>query len=245
MKNITEQRIFFGHQSVGANILDGLRDLLADSERPEIIEARTPDTCQSPCFIHSRIGENGDPQSKIDDFVSLMDSGFGNNVDIAGFKFCYIDIQESTKVQRLFDTYRDALLMLENKYKDTMFLHITVPIRTAELGLRRIAKNLLGKPSMAAAKNLNRQNFNELMHQQFGNTGRIFDLAGIEATYPNGSRCRSRYNGIDVDSLVPQFTDDGGHLNPRGRRVVGAKFLDALNRLSATSPRTIKKRATG
>ena len=107
--NALTKRIFFGHQSVGSNILDGIGDILTDNEDLKLIESRNPEDCTGSCFFHCRVGTNQDPLSKINDFVSLMETGFGDNVDIACFKFCYIDIQESTNVEQLFKSYRSQM----------------------------------------------------------------------------------------------------------------------------------------
>ena len=229
---IQNKRIFFGHQSVGSNILDGINNILTGDENLKLIESRNPGDCTGPCFFHCRIGKNQDPISKINDFKSLMNSGFGNNVDIACFKFCYIDIQESTNVEQLFETYRNELDLLAQKYKNTTFLHITVPLRTVEHGFRRITKKLLGKKSLAVLKNLNRQAFNEMLVRRYRGTGQVLDLARFESTYPGGQRCKTRSNGTEVYSLVPQYTDDGGHLNARGRIFVAKSFLESLEQLS-------------
>jgi len=224
-------RIFFGHQSVGTNILNGVNEILADNEKLKFVESRDLEDIAGPCFYHCTIGTNRDPISKINDFVTLMHNSFGNNVDLACFKFCYIDIQESTNVEHLFDIYRNQMNALTQTYQNTTFLHITVPLRTAEHGLRRIAKRLLGRESIAVLKNLKRQAFNELMIQEYHDAECLFDLAGVESTYPNGKRCINYINGTKVYSLVPQYTDDGGHLNECGGKFVATKFLDTLKHL--------------
>lgn len=227
-----KKRIFFGHQSVGSNILDGMKNILSDDNDFRPIETRTPGEVKGTGFYHCRVGTNQDPISKINDFVSLMNNGFGKNVDIACFKFCYIDIQESSDVTQLFETYQTAMQSLEETYKNTTFLHVTVPLRTIEPGIRRFAKQLLGKQSIAIIKNYNRQNFNDLMIKTYGPTGRIFDLAEAESTFPNGKRCKGRYGSHSVYALVPQYSDDGGHLNNLGKNIVAEKFLDALERVA-------------
>jgi hypothetical protein len=176
--NILTKRIFFGHQSVGTNILDGVNEILADNEKLKLIESRNLEDFSGPCIYHCKIGANQDPISKINDFVTLIHSSFGNNVDLACFKFCYTDIQELTDVEHLFETYRNEMDPLTQKYQNTTFLHITVPLRTAEYGLTRIVKNLLGRNSIAVIKNLKRQIFNELMIREYNDTGYLFDLAG-------------------------------------------------------------------
>jgi hypothetical protein len=226
-----QKRIFFGHQSVGANIIDGLKDIINGEGSLKVIESRNPHDSREPCLYHSRIGKNQDPLSKINDFISLMDSGFGNNVDIACFKFCYIDIQHTTDVHQLFDTYHNAMDSLSRKYHKTQFLHITVPLRTIEYGARNIFNKLLGRKSIAILNNQRRQIFNKLMIQQYNKSGFIFDLARSESTHPNGTSCKISYDGTTVYSLVPQYTDDGGHLNSYGRYFVATRFLESLEHL--------------
>ena len=224
------QRIFFGHQSVGVNILDGLREHLKD-DSIKIIESRTTVEGDAPCLIHCAIGQNKDPISKLRDFVSLMDNEFGDNVEIACFKFCYIDIQQFTNVDQLFHDYHKELTLLEQRFKKTRFLHITTPLRTTESGLRLILMKLIGRKSQEAGNNLKRQMFNDLMKRQYAKNAALFDLAGIESTHPSGSRCKSNIDGIQVFSLSPEYTDDGGHLNSVGRKIAAKGFLDSIKKM--------------
>lgn len=223
------QRIFFGHQSVGTNILDGTKEILNEGQI-KIIKSRTTANYDGPCLIHCEIGQNQDPNSKLQDFVSLIKNGIGDNVDVACFKFCYIDIQEFTNVERLFYDYRKELSLLEQTFKKTKFLHITTPLRTNETGPRLIVKKLLGKKSKSVANNLKRQLFNDLMKKQYAESGALFDLAGIESTYLSGSRCKTNFEGEQVFSLVPAYTNDGGHLNNVGRKIVAKGFLDSIRK---------------
>ncbi len=164
-----------------------------------------------------------------------MESGFGNNVDIACFKFCYIDIDESTDIGLLFDTYHSNMEVMTQKFRKTNFLHITVPLRTVEHGIRRIVKKILGKESTQTLKNIKRQLFNNLMIKQYGSTGTLFDLARIESTFLSGLRCRTQHNGNQVYSLVPKYTNDGGHLNILGRKLVAKGFLSTIDNMSNLS----------
>ncbi|MHC4582346.1 MAG: hypothetical protein ACYS14_12895, partial [Planctomycetota bacterium] len=60
---LSGKRIFFGHKSVGYNIIDGIRDVL--DERREIklnvVETRDPAEFGAPVFAHSQVGRNTDP----------------------------------------------------------------------------------------------------------------------------------------------------------------------------------------
>src|SRR5215212_2127264 len=63
------RRIFFGHQSVGADLLNGLVRVVRESGVPlRISEWSTPDALDSPGLVHTLIGRNEDPDSKIRHF---------------------------------------------------------------------------------------------------------------------------------------------------------------------------------
>lgn len=224
---IFQKRIFFGHQSVGSNIINGIQALPVTSSL-KFEESRTPAAAPGPCFFHAPIGRNKDPKSKIADFVSLINDGFGDNVDIACFKFCYIDIDRNSNVEELFDEYHKAMSLLVKKFQRTQFLHITTPIRSVEPGLRLFIKKLLGKKSIKLADNQKRQEFNELMLEHYANREPVFDIAKLESTYTNGNRCSNSLNNNLVYSLVPDYTNDGGHLNELGQQIVAKQFLNLI-----------------
>src|SRR6266850_2357550 len=84
------ERIYFGHQSVGANLLDGLRELAGREGVPlRIVEAPTASAVGPATFGHSFVAENRDPLKKLESFRAALDSGA---VDIALLEFCYVDI---------------------------------------------------------------------------------------------------------------------------------------------------------
>jgi len=232
---ISNKRIFFGHQSVGNNIIDGLSYLSLEALTLPIVESRLPTNKERPCLYHCRIGQNQEPLSKIEDFVTLMDSGYGNAVEIACFKFCYIDIDRNTNVELLFANYKSAVDSLLSKYKNTRIMHITVPLRTVEPNTMLFLKKLLGKKSIAIADNRNRNFFNYLVKETYNGKQPIFDLAKAESTFPSGRRCKNSVNGDLVYSLVPQYTYDGGHLNKQGQQTMAQHFINSIEQID-TNP---------
>lgn len=78
-EKLVQKKIFFGHQSVGNNILDGIRDLMKENPRIKlnIIETNNPTDFNAPLFAHARVGKNRDPRSKIDAFANFIDKGIG------------------------------------------------------------------------------------------------------------------------------------------------------------------------
>ena len=78
-KKLSEKKIFFGHQSVGDNIIDGIRDLM--KEHPQIklniVETADKSDFNEGLFAHIRLGKNREPESKIHAFAQLMEGGIG------------------------------------------------------------------------------------------------------------------------------------------------------------------------
>lgn len=231
LTKVAGKRIFFGHQSVGFNILDGVSDIVKERQgaRLNIVKTNTPDAFKSPVFAHSTVGENEDPVSKVSDFARFMDNGIGDNAEIAFFKFCYIDINKTTDIDKIFSVYKETMERLKNRYPKTQFVHITVPLTDSKVTVKSLIKKLLGKED----NNIKRNHFNERLIQEYGSKGPVFDLAKIESTYPDGSRSTFSEGGMGYYSLVPEYTDDGGHLNEKGRRIAAAELLKFLSEIDA------------
>jgi hypothetical protein len=229
-KNLAGKKIYFGHMSVGNNMLEGVQDLAKEYPfiRLNIVETKNPSSFDRPIFAHSPIGKNQDPKSKINDFVHLMDSGIGSRAEIAFFKLCYIDILAATDVDEVFKQYKNAMETLKKKYPKVTFVHVTSPLRVVQTGVLVPIKKVIGRPVGGYADNIKRSRFNELLRQEYKGKEPIFDLAAIEATYPDGRRATFDSDGKTYESLVADYTNDGGHLNEYGRKIVAAHFLAFL-----------------
>jgi lysophospholipase L1-like esterase len=66
------------------------------------------------------------------------------------------------------------------------------------------------------------------MRQAYQGTGKLFDLALVEATRPDGQRQVVEWKGRAVEAMTPAYTDDGGHLNAEGRRRVASALVTFL-----------------
>lgn len=231
-KALSRKRVFFGHHSVGRNILQGIREIMND--RPDISlnlkETETLAFVNGPLFAHYRVGENLDPYSKIDHFREILKNALTNGgFDIAFFKMCYVDIDSNTDIQKVFDYYKRTLIDLELLYPNTIFIHFTVPLKASPLGLKTWVKRLIGYPvKWTDPQNIRRNEFNQLVLRAYEGNKPVFDLAMWESTYPNGNREYFRKNGEKHYTLVPEYTFDGGHLNEKGRRVIAEKLLAFL-----------------
>lgn len=228
---IAAKKIYFGHQSVGLNIIQGIQDLMKNEHGARINIIQTADSSQftSGIFAHSPVGKNDNPESKIEDFVEKMDNGIGQKADIAFFKFCYVDINASTDVEKLFNSYKNALKILQGKYPRTTFVHSTIPLMRKTGALKLFIKTLLGKDD--TLHNIARNEYNDLIRNEYGDKEPLFDIASIESTYPDGKTETFRKNGKTYYALVPLYTEDGGHLNSRGSQQVARQLLILLQSL--------------
>jgi hypothetical protein len=238
LQAIADRRIFFGHQSVGMNLLDGLQELAkAEGVALKVVEASAPGVPPGT-IAHAFLEENGAPLKKIAAFSRAFTSGVAAGADVALMKVCYVDITEATDVAALFATYRKTLAEAQAANPGTVFVHVTAPLQTVEDGVRALAKRLLGKPLWGSQHNARREEFNELLRREYAGKAPIFDLAKVEATRPDGGTETSRWQGRDVRTLVPAYSDDGGHLNPEGRRRAArelATVLAAIPRATAAT----------
>jgi hypothetical protein len=230
---LSTKTIYFGHQSVGYNIMDGVRRIIAQSPdiKLEIKESRDLADYSSPVFGHSRIGANSDPVAKIDDFKNVIRSGLGDKVDIAFFKFCYVDITEDSDVDKIFSAYTSTLDALKQEYPHVKFVHVSVPLNVSSRNIKARIKRLLGLSVWADADNIKREQFNRLLREKYAKEGTLYDLAAIESTYPDGRRNSFSKGGNVFYGLIPEYASDHGHLNEYGSKVVAERLLELLSNL--------------
>jgi hypothetical protein len=229
---LATRRVFFGHQSVGNDIVDGIRDLVkADPRiRLNIVKSRDPETVSGPAFIESEIGQNGYPQTKTQEFEKILGKGMGVQGGIAMHKYCYVDFDSSTNLRQVFEQYRTRVDALKAKYRALTIIHITVPLTTVEPLLKASIKRLLGKTT-ARDINVKRNQFNNLLLKAYKGIEPIFDLAEVESTNSDGSRSNFERDHQKIYTLSSEYTTDGGHLNELGRKRAAARLLVVLSQL--------------
>ena len=227
--SIESKKVFFGHQSVGANIIQGLRDLMVRDPRLKlkIVTSADPESVPGPAVVESSIGQNGNPRSKDEAFAAILDKGLGRQGGIAMYKYCYVDIDASTNVQQMFENYREEIEALRVKYPLLKIVHITVPLTTVEPATRAWVKTLLGRATERDA-DAKRNEFNRRLRQTYAGRDPIFDLAEGESTSPDGSRSYFIRDNERVFTLASEYTTDGGHLNEAGRLAMAERLLFLL-----------------
>ena len=125
---------------------------------------------------------------------------------------------------------------LKRDYPKTQFAHITTPLYAQPMQLKERIYRFLGKEVWEDAANVKRHACNQRLMQTYAND-RIFDLATIESTRPDGSRAGFEQGGRTYYALATQYTEDGGHLNDLGQDVAALEWVrfmaGALARSSA------------
>lgn len=236
LQPLVGSNIYFGHQSVGQNIIEGIQDILNQTldVKLQLIELGEP--LSSPQvkghIIHSAVGENTKPLSKCEDFNQIIRHKLADIIDVAMLKFCYIDINENTDVNTLFEQYRFVMDKLIEDFPQITFIHITTPLRHSETGigiwLREQLGKFTGKPNRSKLANIKRNEFNDLLKSYYAGSP-IFDLAKSMSTARDGTSNTFTYMGSQAyPHLLAEFTHDGGHLNTIGRRKVAEDFLHTL-----------------
>lgn len=234
---LASRRIFFGHQSVGRDMMLGMhRALAAHPEIPlAVVQSEDPNQVEGPAFIDVRIGQNREPETKTTAFMDALQNGFGSDPNaVAMYKFCYVDINGDTDPDRMFSDYAATIEAARQQYPELTIVHFTLPLRTADTGLKEQVKTQLG---MATDTRLNviRSRYNDLLRQRYANTDPVFDIALLESTRSDGTRAFTRHRGQDVYMLAPEWTTDGGHLNDEAQDRFAERLLVFLARLDTGS----------
>jgi hypothetical protein len=240
LEEVSRHTVFFGHQSVGRNLLDGIRELAAREGVPlRFAETAGGGAIPPGTFAHGAVPENGNPLLKLRSFERALETGAAAGVDVAFVKFCYVDFDAGTDAPALFAAYQATLESLKRRYPQTTFVHVTAPLTTIQGGAKAFVKRLLGRPPSGVMENQRREEFNALLRRATEGKEPLFDLALVESTAPDGRAEAFEWNGRTVPALVPAYTDDGGHLRGEGQRRAARQLVSVLASATrrATPPR--------
>ena len=221
-----DKKVFFGHQSVGQNIIEGIQLLITGISVSRVDTRKMTDLniFEDPVIAHAPIGENGNPSSKYEDFKILLDSGIGDRVDVAGMKLCYLDISRKTDVQDLFNKYKDMVVHINSKYPKLKIIHFATPLTVKSNPVKDLMKKIMGKEDIWREANRNRIRYNDLLRAEYKNDT-VFNLDMIEACGDDSPPLKTIDNNYSLDK---RFASDWGHLNDLGKKVVAGKFLRFL-----------------
>ena len=233
LAKVSRTRVFFGHQSVGMNVLEEVPGIYAahGMAAPPIERDGTRPGAEDGFIGHAFIGANEKPLVKIGDFDAKLRSGIGEQADVAMMKLCYVDIMSDTDADALLTRYRETIAALERDFPKATFVHVTVPLMTEQGSLSKLKSLLTGSGRFGPAENAARERLNALIRRDYAG-GHLYDLAAIESTAPDGSRATGTYQGQPYYRLYDGYASDSGHLNGEGARVAASGWLQAVAQAS-------------
>lgn len=226
-QRVAQLRVLFAHQSVGGNIVDGIRREAAAKKIPLVL-TESRGALPGAGIQHFLVGRNEDPEGKLTDFQSVV-NGEGAAPDVALLKFCFIDFTQDVNPTQLAQHYIADLDQLARAHPETVFLPATSPLTTVQTGPKAWLKKLLGKDPGGYAANARRHAFNAAVRSRYGNDPRLFDIAKLES---GAGRSAVDADGTRVEVLDPALTTDGGHLNEAGERLLGNALIAHLAAVS-------------
>jgi len=220
-------KVFFGHQSVGNNILTGIKSTSPQVPVFNIKGKPVPRDIEAAIF-HQGIGQNENPMLKMEDFKKrLIGEGVGAIVDVAMMKLCYVDITRNTDIAQVFKEYVNTVDSIKNSSSSLQIIHCTVPLTSEK---PRSVKQVIKKILFGKSDNIARNKFNTMLLNEFGNNSKVYDLAKVESTRPDGSRECFIKGGETFFAMYPGYTDDGGHLNCEGQKRAAIELLKIIER---------------
>jgi hypothetical protein len=226
---LREAHVYFNHQSVGGNILSGVERL---GQVPvKKVEGTDPAAFDAPGIVHTMLGDNGAPATKIAGFKEAL-ARMRTPPEVAMMKFCYVDFDAGTDPAALFAEYRKTMDELAARFPKTRFMHFTVPLLAGKPAWKMKVKDLLGRPDDSFI-NEKRDAFSQLVRSTYP-ADRVFDLARYESTRPDGRSESFRRAGKRVPALVAAYSDDGAHLGPLGQDRIAKVFLHQVAAVART-----------
>ncbi len=237
---IVKKTIYFGHMSVGNNILAGVEEIINQEDfgvNLKLNHIKNSKQIDSIGFYHSNIGRNGDPFSKITAFKEfIINDSVGQKVDIAFFKFCYVDNKKDINVNDVINEYVNTINQIKKKYPKLKIIHFTCPLKTHSIKgrtilskFKRLAKRLL----LGDIDNVRRNEYNSLLREKYSAENSIFDLAKFESINEDGIESTFSYKGKKYSSMQTFISNDGGHLNKQGQILIAKKLLEFLTVFSS------------
>ena len=230
LQTLASAGIYFGHQSVGGNVLQGLAELATqEGVALRIVEIPAGVDDDLPGIVHARVGRNREPQTKCDAFGQFLTRQVDRQWDAAVLKFCYADLGERAERDpaRLIQSYKRTVESIRVARPDLLLVHATAPLLSEGLGKRNAIRKLFGLGTSNDDDNVIRNQYNELLRKEFDGAP-LFDVARAESTRQDGTRTGFQKDGRFVFSMAPEFTYDEGHLTPKGRRWVAREFARSL-----------------
>jgi hypothetical protein len=144
-----------------------------------------------------------------------------------------VDVTEDTDVEGLFGVYEDTMRELARGYPDVSFVHVTVPLRNVSGDRMGALRQRIGWVGREWKDQIKRHAYNQMLRAAYGEAGSVFDLAAIETTRPDGTPSFVVCRENPLPSVLPDFTDDGGHLTRRAAAFMAKRLWSCLESVAA------------
>ncbi len=228
-------RFLFAHQSVGASITAVVPEVYKKAKlaQPKVGWWDEVMNTKTPVFAHVPIGTNGDPEGKLADFVRYLDEAPAGGLDMALLKLGYADINASTDVDTLFEEYATTMADLQAKHPDIVLLYSTVPLvvdRGSQLVAAAKVTGVSDPTWPAASDNIARERFNTLVRAKYRASGKLYDVAALEARAAGGKLTAMQYEGQWYPVLNPELAaPDRQHLNDTGALQLATELVKLVS----------------
>lgn len=226
-------RVLFGTQSIGSDIAKGVPAAFAQAKlpKPRVVKWSSARRFKGPILATATIGQTGDPRSKFRSFANLVNGAPRGSIRVAVMAFNYQDVSAETDVDALFQNYVETMDSLETANPDVTLIYSTVPI-TGSNSWREVDAGtvewLSGVTQPVWQENIARERFNTLVRQQYGESGRLFDIAALEARVGKGKVAAKQHEGQWYHVLSPALSSDGRRLNAEGSRQLASELLKLI-----------------
>lgn len=234
IKLFQNTNIYFGHKSVGNNVIEGIKEIAHANNisNLSIYKLDEDEKLTQNYFVHSSIGKNGDPISKIKEFQKNIELLTNKNLKVAMMKFCFADFDNNSDINGIFQTYVTATDSIKNKYPNLHVIHFTVPLKAEKSFLGKLKAFAKGESDKNFYDNLARNKYNDLICSNFS-AENIFDIAKIESTYSDGEREIKNIDGEHCYFLINEYSRDGSHLNEFGQKLVANELINCIAKIKS------------
>jgi hypothetical protein len=228
LRAIAGRTVYFGHQSVGRDVIAGVARLNDEQALGlRIIQTADPSSVAGPAFIHFRAGINRDYASKNAALLRMLQERSQPDGAIVLLKYCYVDLTASADSDAVFAAYSEMVETITFEHPDVTLVHTTIPLTTVESLVSAGAKQFLGRPTFREAA-VARHRYNALVRAEFGGDQPLFDLARVESTRPDGTLATFKTADAWIETLASENTSDGGHITPECQLTAAAALLNVL-----------------
>jgi hypothetical protein len=210
--------VYFQHASVGGNVCDGIDALAGESGSRYACDRGGSGEATDPAWFDAHNGlwdyQRGNPgfSQKVIDFTdSIHASVLATKLDVATYKFCWIDTPGDAALS--FAEARSAMEALETEYPSIDFVWWTMPIEE-NTALQT------------------RQDFNDLVRAYCATYGKwLLDIADLESHDDTGV---IKVDGSERELQVSDYSSDGGHLNAAGERKMALAWWRLMAAIAAS-----------